>query len=152
MGWAKPPVVLLTKPCAWNDRITWVVAHMNVTRIVKVTQMAIPCKKGHTALFVEYREKTLLTVLGEVTVKRAYYHDKKCHSGFCPKDISLDIVGTSYSPGVRRLMGKVGAMHPFGLGHQDLHELADIRVNAKEVERVSQMVGGQIEAFTSCAD
>jgi len=45
----------------------------------------IPCEKGHTALFVEYREKKLLTVLGDVTVKRAYYHDKECHSGFWSK-------------------------------------------------------------------
>lgn len=109
----------------------------------------IPCQQGHTAQFVDHREKTLLTVLGKVTVNRAYYHDKECHYGFCPKDDSLDIVATSYSPGVRRLISKVGAMRPFGLGHQDLHELAGIRVNAKEVERVSQMVGGQVEAFHS---
>ena len=108
---------------------------------------AISCDKGHTALFVDYREKKLLTVVGEVAVKRAYYHDKECHSGFCPKDTSLDIVGTSYSPGVRRLMSRVGAMRPFGLGHQDLHELADISVNAKEVERLSRMVGEQVEMF-----
>jgi hypothetical protein len=38
-------------------------------------------------------------------------------------------------------------MRPFGLGHQDLHELADIRVTAKEVERQSHIVGGQIEQF-----
>lgn len=107
----------------------------------------IPCEKGHSALFVEYRKKTVLTVLGEVSVNRAYYHDNQCHSGFCPKDISFDIVGTSYSPGVRRLIAKVGAMRPFGLGHEDLYELADIRVNAKEVERVSHMVGRQIEIF-----
>lgn len=110
----------------------------------------IPGAPGHTAKFVDYREKTLLTVLGEVSVNRAYYHDKECHYGFCPKDASLDIVATSYSPGVRRLISKVGAMRPFGLGHQDLHELAGIRVNAKEVERVSQMVGGQVETFHSC--
>jgi hypothetical protein len=107
----------------------------------------ISCEKGHAAQFVDYREKTLLTVLGEVNIKRAYYHDKECHTGFCPKDTSLDIIGTSYSPGVRRLMSKVGAMRPFGLGHQDLFELANIRVNAKEVERQSQLVGGQIEIF-----
>jgi hypothetical protein len=107
------------------------------------------CEKGHTAQFVDCREKTLLTVLGEVNVKRAYYHDKECHTGFCPKDTSLDIIGTSYSPGVRRLMSKVGAMRPFGLGHQDLFELADLRVNAKEVERQSLLVGGQIEVFHS---
>ena len=90
--------------------------------------IAIPCEKGHTSVFVDYREKKLLTVLGGVIVNRAYYHDKECHSGFCPKDHDLDIVKTGYSPGVRRLMSKVGAMRPFGLGHQDLHELADIRV------------------------
>ena len=95
----------------------------------------IPCKKGHPAVFVDYREKKLLTVVGEVTVRRAYYHDKECHSGFCPKDTALDIVATGYSPGVRRLMSKVGAMRPFGLGHRDLYELADLRVAAKDVER-----------------
>ena len=109
----------------------------------------IPCEKGHTAAFVDYREKKVLTVLGEVTVKRAYYHDQECHTGFCPKDDSLDIVGTSYSPGVRRLMSKVGAMRPFGLGQQDLEELAGIRVSAKEVERQSHLVGEQIERFHS---
>jgi len=44
-------------------------------------------------------------------------------------------------------MSRVGAMRPFGLGHEDLYELADIRVNAKEVERVSHMVGSQVETF-----
>lgn len=107
----------------------------------------IPCEKGHQYEFIEFRDKKLLTVLGPVMVKRAYYYDRACGSGYCPKDRALDIEGTSYSSGVRRMMGKVGAYRPFGLGHEDLRELADIRVNAKEVERVSQMVGGQAEAF-----
>lgn len=110
---------------------------------------AIACESGHTAVFVDYREKKLLTVVGEVTVRRAYYHDKECHSGFCPKDDALDIVATGYSPGVRRLMSKVGAMRSFGLAHQDLYDLADIRVTAKEVERQSHIVGDQIEQFHS---
>lgn len=97
--------------------------------------------------FIEYRRKKLLTVLGPVTVKRAYYHDRVHRTGFCPKDRDLDIEGTSYSSGVRRLMSKVGAYRSFGLGHDDLYELADIRVSAKEVERISQMIGDQAEAF-----
>jgi hypothetical protein len=108
---------------------------------------AITCERGHTAIFVDYREKKLLTVVGEVTVRRAYYHDKECHSGFCPKDDALDIVSTGYSPGVRRLMSRVGALRPFGLAHQDLYDLANIRVTAKEVERQSHIVGDQIEQF-----
>ena len=97
--------------------------------------------------FVDYRDKDVLSALGQVKVKRAYYYDNKSGEGFCPKDKALDIEGTSYSPGVRRMMSKVGAYRSFGLGHEDLYELAGIRVNAKEVERVSEMVGRQIEAF-----
>jgi hypothetical protein len=107
----------------------------------------IPCEKGHSSEFVEYRDKELLTVLGPVTVKRAYYYDRECQSGWCPKDQTLDMEGTSYSSGVRRMMSKVGAYRSFGLGHEDLYELADIRVSAKEVERISQTVGSQTEAF-----
>jgi len=107
----------------------------------------IPCGEGHAYEFIDYRDKELLTVLGPVIVKRAYYYDPQCQVGWCPKDHALDIERTSYSSGVRRLMSKVGAYRPFGLGHDDLYELADIRVSAKEVERVSQIVGGQVEAF-----
>jgi hypothetical protein len=107
----------------------------------------LPCEDGHGYEFIEYRDKALLTVLGPVTVSRAYYHDKDCGIGYCPKDQALDIEGTSYSPGVRRMMSRVGAYRSFGLGHEDLYELADIRVSAKEVERVSYKVGREVEAY-----
>ena len=107
----------------------------------------IPCEKEHDYEFVEYRDKELLTVLGPVVVKRAYYYDQGCQAGWCPKDHTLDIEGTSYSSGVRRMMSKVGAYRSFGLGQEDLYELAGIRVSAKEVERVSQRIGDQTEAF-----
>jgi hypothetical protein len=107
----------------------------------------LPCAHGHEYEFVEYRDKALLTVLGRVAVRRAYYRDKECGSGYCPKDRALDIEGTSYSAGVRRMMSKVGAYQPFGLGHEDLEELAGIRVSAKEVERVAEGVGAQVDTF-----
>ena len=107
----------------------------------------LPCEDGHGYEFIEYRDKELLTVLGPVTVSRAYYHDKDCGIGYCPKDQALDIEGTSYSPGVRRMMSRVGAYRSFGLGEEDLYELADIRVSAKEVERVSYKVGREVEAY-----
>jgi hypothetical protein len=107
----------------------------------------ISCREDQKYDFIEYRDKKLLTVLGPVTVRRAYYYDREHRRGYCPKDLALDIDGTSYSSGVRRMMSKVGAYRPFGLGHEDLYELADIRVSAKEVERISQMVGDQAETF-----
>jgi hypothetical protein len=107
----------------------------------------IKAEAGQSYEFMEYREKKLLTVLGPIRLKRAYYYDRQAQRGWCPKDRQLDIVGSSYSCGVRRMMSKVGAYRSFGLGQQDLYELAGIRVSAKEVERVSEMVGQQVEAF-----
>lgn len=36
---------------------------------------------GHVFEFIEYRDKTAVTVLGDVEVKRAYYYDGKGRSG-----------------------------------------------------------------------
>lgn len=107
----------------------------------------IPCDKGHESEFMGYRDKELLTVLGEVKVRRAYYYDRECNVGHCPKDNALDIEGSSFSPGVRRIMGRVGAYRPFGLGHEDIKEIAGFSVTAKEIERVSNKLGQQAERF-----
>jgi hypothetical protein len=89
---------------------------------------SIPCDKGHRFGFKDYRDKKLLTVLGTVTVKRAYYYDQDCQKGYCPKDTVLDIRGSSFSPGMRRIMGRVGAYRPFALGHEDIKEMAGIPI------------------------
>ena len=47
----------------------------------------------------------------------------------------------------RRLTGRLFSCASVCLGHEDLNDLADIRVSAKEVERISHMVGDQAEAF-----
>ena len=103
------------------------------------------CGKGHRAQFIEYRDKQLLTVLSPVEVKRAYYHCEECNHGVIPKDRELDIVDTSFSPGVRRMMGQVGGKEPFEEGRRDLENLAGVLVKTKAVERVSQAIGNQIE-------
>ena len=109
--------------------------------------MQIDCGHGHQAAFVDYRNKEVLTVLSPVGVRRAYYHCPSCESGLLPKDRELDIVGTSLSPGVRRMIGRVGAKEPFEQGRGDLEELAGVVVKTKQVARVSQRQGTQIEAL-----
>jgi len=99
------------------------------------------------AKFKEYRYKKLRTVLGGVSVKRAYYYDNKNKTGCCPKDHDLDITGTLFSPGLRRIMGRVGAYRPFGLGHEDIKEMAGITVTSKEIERTSCQLGRDVEAY-----
>lgn len=105
------------------------------------------CGHGHDAEFVGYRSKQILTVLSSVEVQRAYYHCPSCQSGWVPKDQELDVVGSSFSPGVRRMMGRVGAQEAFEQGRVDLEELAGVVVQTKQVERTSAQLGAQIEAF-----
>jgi hypothetical protein len=104
-------------------------------------------EEGQLFEFKEYRDKDVLTVLGPVTVQRAYYYDQDSKEGFCPKDAALDIAETSFSPGVRRIMARVGAYRPFGLGHEDIKEMAGIEVDPKAIERIAHQLGEQVEEF-----
>lgn len=97
--------------------------------------------------FIGEREKTILTVLGKVKIQRGYYYDRIAHEGVCPYDKALDVVGTSFSTGMRRIMGRVGAYRSFELGHEDIRELAGVHVTAKEVERIAEELGSQAEMF-----
>lgn len=105
------------------------------------------CSNGHVADFVEHRSKRVLTVLGPVEVQRAYYHCPACQAGMIPRDEALDIAGSSFSPGVRRMMSRVGSKESFQEGRQDLKELAGLEVTSKQVERVSEQLGGQAERW-----
>jgi len=107
----------------------------------------LPCDQGHVFEFKEYRAKEILTVLGLVTIQRAYYYDQQCGQGYCPKDRVLQVEETSWSPGVKRIMGKVGTYRPFGLGQEDLQEMAGIEVDGKAIERTCHELGQQAEVF-----
>ncbi len=107
----------------------------------------LPCAAGHEASFVEYRRKAVTTVVGVVQIKRAYYYCAECGQGWLPQDEQLDIVGTSFSPGVRRLMGRVGGKESFNEGRADLEELAGIKVETKAVERIAEGIGAQLEVL-----
>ena len=110
----------------------------------------IACGGGHQAEFIDYRTKApaddsrrgagaprLLPLRGVPGGRRA---------GVIPKDQELDVVGTSFSPGMRRLMARVGAQEPFDAARQDLAELAGVVVPTKAVERISEAVGAAAEA------
>jgi hypothetical protein len=105
------------------------------------------CPNGHRAKFIEYRSKHLVTALSPVEVERAYYYCGRCRQGVIPKDEDLDIVDTSFSPGVRRMMGRVGSKEAFDEGRRDLEELAGVVVKTKAVERVSEAIGHDVERF-----
>lgn len=109
----------------------------------------VDCGSGHRTPFVGYRTKPLTTVLSQVALQRAYYHCPDCGKGVFPKDRELDIEGTSFSPGIRRMMARVGAKESFEEGRRDLEELGGVTITTKEVERVSEAIGSQVEVVAN---
>jgi len=104
------------------------------------------CACGEQARYAGKRAKKLVTMLGTIVVERAYYHCRRCGSGFAPRDQELDVEATQYSPGVRRMTALVGSETSFDRGRVLLDELAAVELTAKAVEREAEAIGADIAA------
>ena len=94
----------------------------------------MPCGQGHQAEFVAYRDKTFDTVLGPVTISRAWYHCTACGHGPAPRDAELGVAGQSMSPGLAAMTDRAAAARPFAKAAGLLADLAGVRLTAKRVE------------------
>jgi len=104
------------------------------------------CACGQSARYAGRRPKRFTTVLGPLTLERAYYHCAACATGVCPRDRALGLHGTSLSPALTRMVGVVGALVSFQEGSDLLRELAGVAVEPKHVERVAEALGREIAA------
>jgi hypothetical protein len=106
------------------------------------------CTRGHLPCKMEssgVREKIIQTILGPVRFARSRYVCPSCGAVEYPGDELLGVEATGFSPGLRRLLTRAGGRESFGEAAQDLLAYGAIRVGAKDVERVSEAVGRQIE-------
>ena len=102
------------------------------------------CGNGHQAEFQGYRGKIVDTVLGPVHLHRAYYSCHQCHHGRFPIDQKLGVGDSSLSPGLRRMVARLGSQEAFDQAHRDLAELAGIQLTGKRVERSSEADGERV--------
>lgn len=101
----------------------------------------VNCGAGHQAGFVSYRAKIIDTVLGPVSLHRAYYHCTWCGHGVVPRDGELGVPGASMSPGLRKMTARAAAAVPFAKAGSLLSELAGVSLTAKRVERSAEADG-----------
>jgi hypothetical protein len=97
---------------------------------------------------VGLRDKEVVTLLGTVTYNRSLFVCPACHATCFPGDRVLDMEHTGFSPGVRRMMARAGARGSFVEAEEDLRVYAHVAVSRRDIERVSEDVGRQIEACT----
>ncbi|HEX5505335.1 MAG TPA: ISKra4 family transposase [Thermomicrobiales bacterium] len=68
-----------------------------------------PCPCGGTARYIRHRPAQVLTVLGAVSITRAYYHCARCRGGHAPLDQRLGYRAGSTSAGLEEILALLGA-------------------------------------------
>ena len=106
----------------------------------------VPCGQGHEAGFVACRDKVIDTVLGPVTLTRAWYHCAACKHGLAPRDAELGVQDASMSPGLRAMNDQAAAAGPFAKAARLLENLAGVRLTVKRVERGAEASGAAAAA------
>ena len=106
------------------------------------------CRCGQRMESRGVRRKELMTILGPVAYDRSRYQCPRCQAVRYPGDEALDVVGTTRSPGLRRMMARVGSQSTFKDGRDDLKIYAGLEVSAKDVERVAERIGQEMDIWS----
>ena len=111
-----------------------------------------PCPCGAKAVSEGYRAKGVQTVVGWITIRRAYYVCPACGQGSCPLDGVLGRERDSHSPAVRRLAWRFGGRLPFAQAAASLAEAAGaIQLSASTIRTLTEAVGAQQEQDRAAA-
>ncbi len=93
------------------------------------------------------KKKRIKTLLGDITLKRSIFVCPACGKSHIPADELLDVVMTGFSPGIRKLKARAGQRDTFKEVRDDLNIFAEVVVNAKDVERVAEGTGQEVEKW-----
>ncbi len=111
---------------------------------------------GHDQKLVGYRPKKLLTMLGEVEYKRAYYqcqmeqekeegaekeNAQKCLHGRSPADKKWGVEGTRTTPGVQMCISYLCAMLTFEEAAETFRRLLPLGMSARQALNLMKPVG-----------
>jgi hypothetical protein len=92
------------------------------------------------------RERTLVSLVGTLSYRRAYYYCRRCGSGLAPFDQQAAITARALTPAAERLAALAGSVcHGFQEAANLLGEMSSVRLSESTVERTTEDVGQRIE-------
>ena len=103
-----------------------------------------PCVCGNKARYAGRKVKTVVSVVGEMTLTRAYYWCNHCTTGWFPRDRKLKLERDSLSTGLSRMVGTTAALLSFKEADELVCTLVGVNVGAKQVERSAEKLGNAI--------
>jgi hypothetical protein len=98
---------------------------------------------GTVLRYVGKRKKTFVTVLGDITLQRAYHTDGDGR-GYFPRDEQLGLDKDCLSAGVKRMIGHTASVLSFKESSHMIENLASLHVGIKQVERAAESLGQEI--------
>lgn len=102
---------------------------------------------GEEAAYQYKREGTLLTIVGQVTYRRAYYLCAQCHEGHYPLDDRLGLRPGELSAEMESLTAMTGVQLPFGQSSQLFEELTLVSVSDHSVAKATQAMGSEVQTL-----
>jgi hypothetical protein len=104
------------------------------------------CPHCHDAArFKGYRHKGLHSVLGPLTIERAYYHCPHCHQGHCPGDDAFGLDQGDLTAGAAELTSLAGALDSFArAAGVILPKMSGLAIAESTVERTTEAIGGEL--------
>jgi hypothetical protein len=94
-----------------------------------------------SARFKGYRSKDAVSLLGEISMQRAYYHCAHCHDGHFPWDGDLRLTPQGLTPGAQEIVALGGVQEAFGKAEWTLQKMAGIRLSESTVQRTTEAAG-----------
>lgn len=93
---------------------------------------------------LQERPKRILTLTGEVKLKRAYYYHGRCHSHAVALDQQLGLGASSLSPGLEEAVCLASAHLPFEEAVRLIERLSGVAVSHTTAQQVAEAVGEEI--------
>ena len=107
-----------------------------------------PCPHcGQEATYQFRRDATLLSIVGQVTYRRAYYLCAQCHKGHYPLDDQLGLRPGELSAGMESLTAMTGVQLPFEQSSQLFEELTLVSVSDHSVAKATQAMGREVQTL-----
>lgn len=101
----------------------------------------IPCRCGSTAAYVRHREGSIITLMGQIRVSRAYYLCAGCHEGTYPLDERLGFRAGALSAALQEALGMTGVLLPFELASDLFERLTRVSISDNGVREATEQIG-----------
>jgi len=105
------------------------------------------------ARFVSRRGKRIISLLGELPLKRAYYHCRSCGRGHVPLDQEVGLSASHLTPAAAEVTCLAGVQTSFAQASETtLRKMCGLRLCESTVERTTESAGERLGALLAAGE